>query len=350
MATAKIYCKVGDSKRKSVKSKIKDGTVVQIIQEVDKVSTVIAEGVVTIATTPPPPPPPVCPPGQHLENGVCVPDTPPPPPTGDLDKFGIKKLHQSIGREWFSKWDNGHARSWVSEGIDQRNADPDDPESDLHANTKGSKCIVDGRGKMIMEGENPRLYINKDEAKWQNVEMTLGFKAIKAFPTDGSSVFIRLAARSEHQKEYNCASSGHTMGSFEIKANKTVQLRKELVHPAYADNIIASMKGPDRGVRWLCKFVLRNSGSGILSQAYVDTTGKGDNFTKVLEKFDTGNWPMSDSADLDIFKNAKDGTGVCKKIASPTSILLEPATSCYLRADGNVVEYDSFSIREIAPA
>ena len=29
---------------------------------------------------PPPPPPPECPPGQHLENGVCVPDTPPPPP------------------------------------------------------------------------------------------------------------------------------------------------------------------------------------------------------------------------------------------------------------------------------
>ena len=29
--------------------------------------------------TPPPPPPPTCPAGQHLENGVCVPDTPPQP-------------------------------------------------------------------------------------------------------------------------------------------------------------------------------------------------------------------------------------------------------------------------------
>lgn len=36
----------------------------------------------TCSDTPPPPPPPPgdCPPGQHMENGVCVPDSPPPPP------------------------------------------------------------------------------------------------------------------------------------------------------------------------------------------------------------------------------------------------------------------------------
>ena len=50
---------------------------------------------IDIVIPPPPPPvPPVCPPGQHLQNGVCVPDTPPPAPPSPLAKIitqsGIK--------------------------------------------------------------------------------------------------------------------------------------------------------------------------------------------------------------------------------------------------------------------
>jgi len=279
------------------------------------------------------------------------------PPTSvtissDRDKFGIAKLNPTVllGREWFSKWDNGHARSWSSKGISRRNADPDDSESDLHSNVP-SKCTVDGKGKMVMEGINPRLYINSMGKKWQNVEMTVYFMALNPYPNGSINVYSRLAARSEHQNEYTCASSGHTMGMFEIKGNGAVQLRKELVHPSYADNIISTVKGPARNVRMGMKYVLRNKGKGILSQAYMDSTGgaNGGNWVKVLEKWDTGNWPMTTPSELNVFKSAKSGSGVCKKIATPTSLWMEPCTSCYLRSDGNYVQYDSFSIREIAP-
>jgi hypothetical protein len=141
------------------------------------------------------------------------------------------------------------------------------------------------------------------------------------------------------------------MGAFEIKGNGTVQLRKELSHTtpdAYADNIIASVKSPmESGA----KLVVRNVGTNaILTQGYLsDTKAGGGNWVKVVEKLDSGNWPFTDSAALSGFKNAKDGTGTCKKLPSPTSIWTDPATSCYFRNDGNVTQVSMASIREIAP-
>lgn len=51
MATASVLCKVGDFKPKGVKSKVKDGTIVQIIQKVNGVNTTIGTAPVTIGQT-----------------------------------------------------------------------------------------------------------------------------------------------------------------------------------------------------------------------------------------------------------------------------------------------------------
>ena len=230
MATAKIYCKVGDRKPKSIKSKVVDGTAVQVTQSINGVKTVITEGVVHIEGGPPPPTCQehahwdgarcVCDTGYHDENGVCAPDVTPPP--SDIDKFGIKKLHQSTGREWFSKWDNGVARKWGSQGTDVRNPDPKDMECDLHCKTGERGIIttatVDGNGECVLYGTTPRLYINDPNRikKWLNVEMTVYFYIVKKLPEGGAYVACRLAGRSNHQNEYNCASSG-TGYSYESK-------------------------------------------------------------------------------------------------------------------------------------
>ena len=57
------------------------------------------------------PPPPECPPGQHLENGVCVPDTiPPPPPPPPVPPVGnqsqISILNEIQNTESFGQWNN----------------------------------------------------------------------------------------------------------------------------------------------------------------------------------------------------------------------------------------------------
>lgn len=55
--TASVLCKVGDSKPKGVKSKVKDGTIVQIIQKVNGVKTTIGTAPVTIGQVGPNIPP-----------------------------------------------------------------------------------------------------------------------------------------------------------------------------------------------------------------------------------------------------------------------------------------------------
>ena len=45
-------------------------------------------------------PPIECPPGQHLENGVCVPDTPPPPPPPPVTPSPIAKIVTESGVKW----------------------------------------------------------------------------------------------------------------------------------------------------------------------------------------------------------------------------------------------------------
>ena len=278
-----------------------------------------------------------------------------PPPSSGVDKWGLKQFYSTAGKEWISNWDNGHPRVIQAKGIAAPwPEDPDDATSTIICPDYGSQrnqLIIDGRGSMIMSGEHCRNY---HRGPWQNVEMTTWYKKISVFPSS-ISVILRMAARSEHQDQYKCPGSGRTMGAFELKGNGTVQLRKELAHTtpdAYADNIIANgVKTPkEAGV----KFILRNVGTNptaILSQAYISNTkDNGGNWVKVLEKLDSGNWPFTDSAALGGFNNAKDGTGTCKKLPSPTSLWFEPATSCYFRNDGNVTQLSMASIREIAPA
>jgi hypothetical protein len=281
-----------------------------------------------------------------------------------LDKFGIKQLYTSkpgtTARSWWSKWDNGVPRKWGSKGTDKRNADPQDPECDLHCKQaeRGIVTIadVDGSDICTLSGTTPRLYINDPQRikKWFNVEMTCYFRVVKKFSGGGAYVGLRLAGRSNHQNEYNCTASG-TGYSFEAKAsNGYNQLKKELVHPAYADNIVSNVKGVKTGVWYGHKLIVGKQTDGSVKvQGWRDTTeGKnGGDWKLLVEKVDKGDWKMTDSVDLAAFNKAKDCPDLgFKKYPSPTSILSESAYSCYFRCDNVQVELKYASIREIGKA
>lgn len=95
----------------------------------------------------------------------------PSPITASIDKFGIAKLYPTVsgGREWFSTWDNGQARSW-----NDTQDDPDDPEFNTQNKGTGS-WKVDGTGILKISGSAPRMYITDDAQvkNWHNVEVTL---------------------------------------------------------------------------------------------------------------------------------------------------------------------------------
>lgn len=272
-----------------------------------------------------------------------------------VDKYGITQLYSTVGREWFNKWDDGTPRKWGSKGTEFRNADPNDLESDLHCKTQERKIVttaeVDGKGNCKLYGTTPRLYINDPERKkkWFNVEITAYFKVLKKLPKGGAYVGLRLCGRSNHQNEYNCSASG-TGYSFEAKAsNGYNQLKKELVHPAYADNVVSKTKGVKIGTLYGHKLiVLTQSDGSVLVQGYRDVTGgkDGGDWKLLVEKIDKGDWKMTDKVDLSTYKKSKS----CKdftKYPSATSILDKPAISCYFRCDNVEVQLSKASIREI---
>ena len=94
-------------------------------------------------------------------------------------------LYPVTGRTWTSIWDNGIPRKWGSKGTDKRNADPQDPECDLHCKAEERGIVtsadVDGNGILTLYGTTPRLYINDPSRvkKWFNVEMTVYFFIVK---------------------------------------------------------------------------------------------------------------------------------------------------------------------------
>ena len=274
------------------------------------------------------------------------------------DQFGITMLNttKSGARTWFSKWGNGHVRSWDAEpnGTSERAPDPDDAEADFHCGPGNEAISVDGNGIMTMTGDNPRLYVN-DAArikKWNNVEMTVYYKAIATDPLASIHVHSRLAGRTEHQDEYLCCASGHTAGAFEIKESAVIQLRKELIHPAYADDVISGTSGAPTNTWIGMKLVLRDEGSNTRVIGYRDTTDglNGGTWTKVVEKLDAGDWAFTDSVEITSYNSCSaSGSGTCTKITPKESKIQGAANSCYLRCDGCTIQFKKFSIREIDP-
>lgn len=276
-----------------------------------------------------------------------------------VDSFGITKLNEtkSGGREWFSNWHTAPNHTWSSQDISIRSADPHDPQADLHCRgDQGNKATTtQSTGILKAEGENWRLYINDPDGilKWCNVEMTVYYRQLNE-SGGGISVHARLAARSEHQLEFQCQGSGHTAASFEIKGNGTHQLRKEMLHRsgagAYAANVISDKTGSPSNVWRGMKLIVKNVSNTTLVQAYEDETdgANGGTWDKVLEKVDGGNWEFGSQAEIDSYNGGNSGSGLCTKITPRTARLPDPASSCYLRMDGNVVEYKKFSIREIS--
>jgi Concanavalin A-like lectin/glucanases superfamily/Calcineurin-like phosphoesterase len=272
------------------------------------------------------------------------------------DKYGITMLNatKSGGRTWYNKWDNGHARSWDAEpnGTSERAPDPDDSFADFHCGPGNEAIDVDGLGVCTMTGDNPRLYVNDPARvlKWNNVEMTVYYRALS--DVAGASIFVhsRLAGRTEHQDEYLCCASGHTAGAFEIKKNTVIQLRKELIHPAYADDVISSVALAPYNTWIGMKLIVRDIGSNTKVEGWRDTTdgAGGGTWTKVVEKLDAGDWAFTDPTEITSYNNcSSSGSGTCVKITPKESKIQGAANSCYLRCDGTTVEFKRFSIREI---
>ncbi len=269
--------------------------------------------------------------------------------TNTLDKFGITKLYEndSGGREWISKWDNGHARTWT----DQAN-DPDDPQ--FWTKWKGTGAWkTDGNGILSISGSAPRMYVidQNQNGKWRNVEITLYGKRVSDRSTPWGG--LEAVTRTNHMADSNlCDTRGIAA---RIRYDGHYDFEKETSHP----NSVAvnnKVMWPDGMIynTWIgYKFVVYDlaNGSVKLELWYDDTDGvNGGNWKKINEFVDTG-------------RNFGAGGTPCGAGINPAMQLNlteprpgsetgKPNLAVYFRSDNvntNGLLYKKASIREIVP-
>src|SRR5439155_994196 len=114
-------------------------------------------------------------------------------PSSTVDKFGISGLYQTIsgGKEWYSKWDNGIARSF---GF---TTDPQDPWFDAAHGSPGP-YTTDGNGILKISGSIPRMFVHDPslQDQWRNVEVTMYFMRVNDTSPDFAGMVA--VARSNH--------------------------------------------------------------------------------------------------------------------------------------------------------
>lgn len=267
--------------------------------------------------------------------------------TAQTDRFGIKEVYNTIpnGREWFSRWDNGHARTWT-----EAHNDPDDPEW----YSKGSGTwSTRGNGILNISGKAPRMFvIDPNRTKyWHNVEITLYGMRISDTNIDFGG--ISGYARTNHMVLTNyCDTRGY--GS-RFRYDGNLDFVKETKHDAGYDQKAKKSYFSNRMPKnvWIgYKFVVYDLPNGnVKLELWMDSTDglNGGNWIKVNEFIDNGN-------------NFGVGYAPCKLGIDPALPLTssdnrlgsetgKPNLDVYFRSDGvdsNGLLYKKASIREIA--
>jgi hypothetical protein len=263
------------------------------------------------------------------------------------DKWGITKLNPTVsgGREWFSKWDNGQART-ITFGQDQY-----DPE--FHGRGDGLYTI-DGQGVLTAKSTGPgnvRMYIYDENyptnsgiditpyKKWNNVEVTVYYKRVD--DTGDPIAGMVAAAKINHDKvSMNPCDARGYYGKFQHDGK--TRFEKELRHSiSYAKTPTKTWWSVLPKNVWIgYKYILRdvNNGTHVKLELWRDLTdgANGGSWEKVDEKIDTGDW----------------GTNMtpCEPDKDPTQIMTGPNLSVFIRNDGVTdARYKRWSIREIAP-
>jgi hypothetical protein len=262
------------------------------------------------------------------------------------DKWGISKLNPTIsgGREWFSKWDNGQARTFTW------GQDPYDPE--FHGRGDGSYTI-DGQGVLkaatTVVGSGIRMYVYDEDyhdvgydpnlfKTWNNVEVTVYYMRVS--DTGVAHAGMVAGAKIRHVPDSDLCGTRGYYGRF--RHDGGIDFDKEISHPLSVPKA--------RGTKpwsvlpsnvWIgYKYIVRDvdNGTHVKLELWRDLTdgANGGTWEMLHQEVDTGGW----------------GTGMtpCEPGKDPAQIMTGPNLSVFIRDDEvSDVRYKRWSIREIAP-
>lgn len=263
------------------------------------------------------------------------------------DKWGITKLNPTIsaGREWFSKWDNGQARTFTW------GQDPYDPE--FHGRGDGLYTI-DGQGvlKAASTGDGGvRMYVYDEDYQdigydpnlfktWNNVEVTVYYMRVS--DTGVAHAGMVAGAKIRHVPDSDLCGTRGYYGRF--RHDGAIDFDKEIRHPTS----VPKAKGtkpwsvlPSNvwiGYKYIVQDV--DNGTHVKLELWRDLTdgANGGTWEKLHEYVDTAAsaWGA--------------GQTPCASGVDPAQIMVGRNLSVFIRDDEvSDVRYKRWSIREIAP-
>ena len=259
-------------------------------------------------------------------------NTPIPTITSGKDIFGITKLYQTHGNEWFSTWNNAVIRT-----IQSGDRDKFDPTGLFIA--RGDGLIkIDGKGIATMTGSAPRMYLyNTLKTKmWNDVEVT--FYALRANEIQVLSYAGFMAyAKTDHTLDTDlCGTRGY---GGRMLYDGRMDFEKEINHHADDGYVQFASVKPWSTIpkQWIgYKFVARDIVGGVQLDLYRDLTNglNGGDWKLMTSAIDSGQYGAGHSS--------------CATGINPAQILSGPNVAVYVRNDGlGSAQYKWFSVREV---
>jgi hypothetical protein len=300
-----------------------------------------------------------------------------------LDRFGIRQLHPSVGKEWFNAWGEGVRRTYTTAGNQMVDPELGFANGEHIAEIYGS--AGPRAGQMRITGRFPRVYVRKSESfdvppgiaaadKWNNVEITF-----YAYSTGDSGVAwagLQAVAKSNHWPDtWQCTTAGY---GARMLFDGRVGFEKELYHDPNtnfgAGQVSRAWTWAEGSVggrlplhRWIgFKYVARNIDAGNDGDWRSDTQVRLELYKEMSVGSATsptpppggGQWQLvTQYTDTGHLSSGSPCTPQCSPdddhYGAASRALTWPNYSVYLRTDGlglSIPQYYTwFSVREVAP-